>query len=262
MLVAALALVLANTPEDALKDFVAALNRGDVTAAVKLIDGADPLADRKEITKIFNGPDRFKIELGPIRRTGDKLTVDVEAKQPKGESLKVKGDTIDVVQREGNWLLVPGKSPTDQKTLLGSLTAVLKNDFIAKQAKSAAMKTAALSNLKQIALATLMLAGDSKDVLRLTSKNAESRIAPYMRSLEIFKDPGTGRSDVYTFNSLLANTSVASVESPAETVLWSIGPKGAILYPYSDGKQTLIAFVDGHVKSMTKEQVEKLRWKP
>ncbi|RYG37452.1 hypothetical protein EON81_06675 [bacterium] len=268
MLAAALALTLADTPEAALKEFVAAFNRGDVAAASQFVDGADPKADRTELAKMLRSGDRVAITLGTIRRDGDRLIVDVTlGSAVKGgtavpEPIKISGDTINIVKRDAGWLLVPGPKINDPKSILSSMTAVLKDNKAMLVAKTAAKQTVALSNMKQIALATMMLAGDNKDVLALSQKNAETKIAPYTRNLDVFKDPGTGRDDVYVFNALLANADLTRIESPAETVLWSLGSKGALLFPYGDKDKTVIAYADGHVKVLDREQAAKLRWKP
>ncbi|RYG37453.1 hypothetical protein EON81_06680 [bacterium] len=262
ILSAALALVLADTPEGALKDFAAALNRKDVPAAVKLIDGADPKADRRPITQYITNTKGFNIELGPIRREGKRLFTDVKFISLSPEPMKVEGDTIDVVQRGEEWFLVPGSSMSDNKSILGALTAALKDDSLARQAAVVSKKTQALSNLKQIAIGTILLANDNKEVFTLNGKNARTAISPYIKNNSLFKDPGTGRNDVYTFNALLANVSMNTVKSPAETVMWSIGPKGSLLFPYGEKNQTLIAYVDGHIKMVGREAAAKLRWKP
>lgn len=260
MLAAALALVLADTPEAALKEFVAAWNRGDAVAAAKLVDGSAPNSKHENIALFLKEKDAPRVVVTRIRRSGDKLIADVDVKVAgDGQSLSVKDDTITVVQRADGWKLVAPKAAAD-KAVLSAMASVVKSDGIAVASQSASQKTVALSNMKQIALGTLMYAADWNDILKMSPATAKEKIMPYLKNQEIFKDPATGKSDVYVFNNRLTNVPFNYVQYPAETVLWSLGAQGALLYPY-DGK-TVIAFADGHVKLLGKEEVTKLRWTP
>lgn len=262
MLAAALALVLADTPEAALKEFVAAWNRGDAVAAAKLVDGTDPKAKHEKIAQFLKEKDAPRIVVTRIRRSGDKLIADVDVKMAgEGQSLSVKDDTITIVQRADGWKLVASQATGGEKAVLSAMTSVVKSDGTAVGgAKSASQKTVALSNMKQIALGTLMYAGDWNDILKMSPATAKEKIMPYIKNREVFKDPATGKDDVYVFNNRLTNVPFDYVKYPAETVLWSLGAQGALLYPY-DGK-TVIAFADGHVKLVGKADIAKLRWTP
>ncbi|RYG36430.1 hypothetical protein EON81_09880 [bacterium] len=264
MLSAALALAIAaDTPEGALRDFVASINRADIPAAVKLVDGSDPKSNRELITGMLR-ESKVKLTLGPITRKDTVLTFDVNVTDFPfvGGEEKMKASTVNVVQREDGWKIVASKNSKDPTGIVGGLAAMLKSDEIFQQAKIAAKKSATLSNLKQIALATVSYSMDNRDTLKMTSKDAKTKIAPYLKDPSLFKDPTLERDDVYIFNGLLAGKSVDSIKAPAETVLWSIGPKGALLFPFMNGQQTIIAYADGHVKAVSREVAAKLRWKP
>lgn len=259
MLAAALALVIADTPEAALKEFVAAWNRDDAVAAAKYVDGSDPKEKFSDLTAMLRGTASPKITVTSIRRQGDRLIVNVDLKATsQNEAMSVKDDTITVVERVGGWKLVAPEHPKGNSILAG-MTSILKVGGV-NASKAAASKTVALSNMKQIAIGTLMYAADWNDILKMSPTTAKEKIMPYLKNQEIFKDPATGKSDVYVFNNRLTNVPFNYVQYPAETVLWSLGAQGALLYPY-DGK-TVVAFADGHVKLLGKEEVAKLRWTP
>ncbi|RYG48431.1 hypothetical protein EON79_04480 [bacterium] len=191
MLTAALALVIAaDTPEGALRDFVAAINKADITAAVKLVDGADPKYDRELITSMLR-ESKVKLTLGPITRKDTVLTFDVTVSDFPfvGGDEKVAGSTVNVVQREEGWKILASKDPKNHKGIVGEFAAMLKSDAIFKAAKNAAKRSATLSNLKQIALATIMYSTDNKDILKMTSKDAETKLAPYLKNLDISRTP-------------------------------------------------------------------------
>jgi len=116
------------------------------------------------------------------------------------------------------------------------------------QAKQAALKSAALSNIKQIGLAAMMYSSDSDDVL------------PYVQGTEQFKQvtrPYTRDDKVWTtanpngggfrFAMNLAGVSLGSIEKPAET------PMIFETNAWPDGRRC-VTFVDGHAKRVGKEE--------
>lgn len=122
------------------------------------------------------------------------------------------------------------------------LAAILLPVFA--QAREKARETASISNLKQISLAAMMYCQDYDETLPPT-KSAErlrSVLAPYLKNNEIWTSPVTGK--VYAANPWLSGKSLASIESPAETVMLFEAA------PYRDGARA-VAYVDGHVKKLS-----------
>ncbi|CAN5682895.1 hypothetical protein BH11ARM2_BH11ARM2_38010 [soil metagenome] len=236
---------------------MSARNRNDIQAAARFIDGANPRMDRKAITQLNASPQAPRITLSSVQRQGDFVAATFTLRS-NGPMNKVYSDKLGVVHRADGWKLVTGTA-TGPDHLLGQLTDVLKNGMTSRPAVASKM-TRSLSNLKQIALATLMLIQDEKDVYKLTARDAKKRVMPYIKNEKIFTDPGAGRSDVYAFNGALAGKTFNSLEAPAETVVWSLGPKGKLLFPYEG--RTVVAFADGHVKILSREKAAMLRWEP
>ena len=120
------------------------------------------------------------------------------------------------------------------------------------QAREKARETASLSNLKQISLAAMMYCQDYDETLPPTKSADRLRtvLAPYLKNNEIWTSPVTGKR--YAANPWLSGMSLASIESPADTVM---------LYEavaYRDGARA-VAFVDGHVKKLSASAWEAAR---
>jgi len=105
--------------------------------------------------------------------------------------------------------------------IIAILAAILFPVFA--QAKAAAKKTQSLSNIKQIALANLMYAGDTDDMFVVNGEPSPSNgwgwqmtwmmhVQPYMKNLDVFRDPsdmhqvsaGTGPRYTYWANGVFA----------------------------------------------------------
>lgn len=103
-------------------------------------------------------------------------------------------------------------------------------------------KSQTQSNLKQLALATMMYASDYDDVLPWpqSSRGAVSVIYPYIKSLEIVKSPNPEGAEYYRFNANIGGASTIQ-ESPAAVPMWYEAK------PWPDGSRA-VAFLDGHVE--------------
>jgi len=102
-------------------------------------------------------------------------------------------------------------------------------------------RTVALSNAKQIALATIMYANDFDNDLPYVQQTASvvEVLMPYTRNKEVFHSPAKGGR--FLFNMNLAGVNMTAVEYPAQTPLW--------IESLKDTKtRVAVAFVDGHAK--------------
>jgi len=84
------------------------------------------------------------------------------------------------------------------------------------QAKQAAVKTACLSNVKQLSLATIIYASDYDD--RLPAASAwESKTYPYCKSKELYTCPEVkkeGKEHGFAFRKALSGKSMVAIEAP------------------------------------------------
>lgn len=241
------------TPEATVRGFVESLNMGKWEIAFSKIEGAKVEAAVKALAKMPTPQldlEIFKLELVT---TGDdsKGTLDV---RPKGGGSMGAEDEITLHRTNGEWKIVSGRN---EGGLVNQVVMIGKDPSILSQPRAAVGKTVILSNLKQIALGAMILASDNKDVLAFNQANMKKKLDPYLKNNTIWQDSEKRPLDVQ-FNANLAGVSIMKVKAPAETVLFTIGKKGALQY---FGGTTPVAFVDGHAKFLTKEAVAKLRWK-
>jgi prepilin-type processing-associated H-X9-DG protein len=129
------------------------------------------------------------------------------------------------------------------------------------QAKKAAEKTSCLSNVKQLALASIIYASDYDDKLPAASA-WESRTYPYCKSQALYTCPEVrkeGKEHGFAFRKAVSGKSMVAIEKPAEEVM--------ILESKKLGKNTYgdfellpkpgrhegannLAYTDGHAKSL------------
>jgi prepilin-type processing-associated H-X9-DG protein len=157
-----------------------------------------------------------------------------------------------------------------------ALTAISASLVLA-QHNSQADQDKATNAAKLIALGTLMYTQDFDDKFPSSAKQSASTY-PYVRHYDAiflpfprdkpavtfnFAEKGSRPVTIKTafvFNTALYGKLTTKVKAPDKTVLWSYGPREHLSYAFQ-GK-ALIAFADGHVKLVTKEEVKKLRWNP
>lgn len=105
---------------------------------------------------------------------------------------------------------------------------------------SAAARSSALSNVKQIALGFIIYSGDADDKFPKADSTAiaKSLVMPYTKNEKIWTTPAGGR---VLYNVALSGVDATSLENPAETLL--VWEEKA----YPDGTRA-VAFADGHAK--------------
>lgn len=250
---------LAQSPESTITDFVAAFNSHDWKAAAKLVKNGTA---NSEIIKMLNenaatiprltlSPMTSKVT-GAVAKVSLKLTMTGDgAPPPKQEVVKVE-------KVGSSWLIVPG---TSGGGLLNNLSLVFASQNYFATAKEAAKNTVCLSNLKQLAVAVMLLLSDTDDVFKLNASNWKAKIIPYVKNEAIFSCPHTAKgAQAYSFNGALAGKNASSLKDPASVVLLYEGKSGKLTF-HPDGKAA-IAFADGHAKRVTASDAKKLKWKP
>ncbi len=114
-------------------------------------------------------------------------------------------------------------------------------------------RTITLSNLKQIALGTIMLSFDYDDYFPYVQSTPQlfNFIEPYTKNREILKTKNPMGGD-FRFNMSLAGASMTSIEQPAGTPMFYESEA------WPDGKRC-VAYTDGHVKVVAAEDWQKLQ---
>jgi hypothetical protein len=104
-----------------------------------------------------------------------------------------------------------------------------------------AERAEALSNAKNIALATIMYADDYDNVFPYVQQTASAVevLQPYTKNREVYKSPTKGGR--FLFNMNLAGVNMTAIESPAQTPLW-------IESLPDPSMKVAVAFADGHAK--------------
>lgn len=260
-----------STPDSTLRTFTQALDHGDLKAASKCVVNANfaPV-----FTEWEQQMQQHRMEL-PFQGMALAATAKIE----------VQGDTAVATQqltfrREGlDWKIVPGDAVAlqDSKapTLLFFATMIAHPEVFVRL-RGQARDTACASNLKQLALGTLMLAQDMDEKFALTAMQHwqaqhdhrglawipfQQALMPYVKSEPIFHCPEDKTGEVsYAFNMALDNISLAKITTPSETVLLYEGKDRQLDFRH-EGRAG-VAFADGHVKLVNAEQAKGLRWHP
>jgi prepilin-type processing-associated H-X9-DG protein len=184
------------------------------------------------------------------------------------------------LRREGGvWKIVPQpiEQPNDKNrvsTLLNIASALAASDEQLVRSRARAQGTGCVNHLKQLALAAHMYADAHKDRLEFTTETFTKALLPFVEGNDqLFACP-TGEKMRYAFNDKLANRSISEITRPAETVLFFEPAPARIAAQAANGTaelggaplphsaRTNVAFVDGHVQSVTAEEMSKLRWEP
>lgn len=100
---------------------------------------------------------------------------------------------------------------------------------------------AALTNAKQMGLATIMYANDYDDYYPYVQQTASAVevLRPYTKNVEVFKSPTKGGRFLYNLN--IGGVSGTAIEFPAQTPMW--------IESLPDPKMSVaVAFTDGHAK--------------
>jgi len=265
------ALTLGTTPEDTIQRFVTSFNSGDLAAAaLQVLDAKQDSEFVKLISKQLKDAKpgtqpKATVTLKKVEINGSEATVEIStAIDPNGPP-KPLAEMIRLRKVGDDWkIIAPKYDPTDPRNanefVTMAATMLASGDEAMAGAKKAAMRTARLSNFKQIATALMIHSTDHDDKILITTANAQKALGPILKNDQIWLDPETKKPMNLSFNPLLFNKRLTDLQAPAETVLISWGPKDALIFDESG--RTVIGYADGHVKLMTKEQAKTLRWKP
>lgn len=264
-----------SSPEKTLRLFVAALNAGRFEEAARYVDGATPNADFTTMRQTWSQA-KPSLSLSDLtsETKGNKAVVKVtltirSANQPANRQTQTGNVTLVLVRGSARWLLVPmsleevknasAHPRTSEVSWLTSIALALRSPKAFETQRGSAKIEACMSNLKQIALYAIMLE-QKMGALKITPQNFKTELFPYIRTMEFFRCPSVSTGESYSFNGNLTNIKSAGMPNGSRIVMFYEGKNGQLDFRH-DGK-TNVAFADGHVQTISREEAKTLRWKP
>jgi prepilin-type processing-associated H-X9-DG protein len=247
----------ASSPEATVRAFLAALEQGNTKEAASYFEGMEEGANEQLQRPLEAGLLTYVVKAARVY--GDEkesvVVIDVEANyegvphvvtdmfrlRKVGDAWKIQSSSLD--------------SPVPAPSLVATL---LIGKPITERAKRADKKTSCLTNIKNLALGTIMYSADNDDLLPNASKWRDS-IFPYVKSQDMFRCPEdkSGALSSYRFNPKLSRVSQTAIEDPVATMMIYEGD-GEGFIPRHAGKGS-VAYVDGHCKHLTATEYAKLR---
>lgn len=267
-----------SSPEKTVRSFVAALNAARFAEATRYVDGATPNSGLKEFRQNWK---RDKVTFSVLKMTtatqGDKAIVKTMvaiAQTPSDPHQQVQTGNVALVRRNARWLIVPLNLSQAKKTpanlqisgmsVLTSMAGLVGSPEILDAQRDWARREACRSNLKQIALAAFQFGfdqvGANEKKLVMTPQNFKAKLLPYLKSEQIFRCPSVSSGESYSFNGNLTNYKLDNSPDAPRLVMFYEGKNGQLDFRH-DGK-TNVAFADGHVQTISREEAKTLRWKP
>lgn len=254
--------------EFTIRSFAKAISASDIQSAAKMVVGG----------KLTPQTEQF---LGGIKTQG--MTMEVNSirvkpgKDPKNVVVAVstllkagtrsESDSEEVnLTWQGNRYLIVPPAKNDlgaRRKPINSMAVMLSEGMqqVFQDAKQRAKATVSLSNIKQLALATIMLASDHDDMIATTVGGWHKAIFPYCKNERLFKAPGDkGPGDSYALNSNMAKKTLSKVKDPSRTVLIYEGKAGKL--SFRENGKAAVAYCDGHAKLIDAQAAKQLIWKP
>lgn len=251
-------LTVEDTPKKTVEAFVKAFNAHDAAGMSRRVVG-----QKSSGFPMGSGLPTLKATLGMEKIDGDTANVEVDV-EATGNGGQRSHETVNLRRVGGDWQIVPSHPPTfGAKTtrageMIGILAYFVSNPALFAQAKGAARRSACLSNVKQLAIGTLMYTTDHNETFPKTSAGWKAAIMPYVKNERIFHCPEDTSGGVsYFFDPRIAGKSMSSIPSPAFTAMIVEGTAKQSAFRHG-GKATL-GYADAHVKISDRAQVAKAR---
>lgn len=259
-----------STPEATVKSFIAALNQVDSAGVAKCVIGATESDILKELMK-----EPVTLTLGETTayyteakdRALVETTLIIQTKQGESKDEQKIQDMVPLRKEGTDWKIVPldmealktaTSKPTSQ-AVVQVVATMVRNPEIMRESRKAAVPTAAMSNVKQICLGTIMYSQDYDEKLPPSAAKFKTDIMPYIKNEAVFTSPlDPAGTESFKLNPQIAGKTTAIIQFPENTVMIYEGEYKKPLYRY-EGK-AIIGFADGHVMLLTPEEVAKLRW--
>lgn len=187
--------------------------------------------------------------------------------EPMQEVLDLYPEPEFITYGDKVWKIFP-VTPEKSDTTRGLLQKVATELVEPEKALQNLSAQNSLENLRKLALAANGLTQDYDEAYAFSPRYTIEAVGPYLGFArdpnrdeliqQTFTVPGT--TETYTFNARLSGVKYEAFKDRPHTVLFYEGQDEKPVFRY-DGKAA-IAFVDGHAALITKDEAEKLRWKP
>ncbi len=263
-----------STPEKAVRSFVAAIKAPDLPLAVKAIAGAKPhpyidqlQADIQRDKK--NNLPNINITDIQVQTTGDTATATVTFAPPVERGM-ASPETVKLRKEGEEWKVAPfdsaemaalPRNEPKEMPIITMMASALAYPNVLLTARDTARGVSCLSNVKQLALGTMMYMQDYDEVFPRRGTSYKQLIMPYIKNQSVFTCPSDKAGTLsYTLNQQLLGVGAAKIGRPAETVLIYEGSQGKLDFKH-DGKAA-VAFADGHAKMLDAAAAKTLRWAP
>ncbi len=255
-----------SSPEKSVRSFVAALNAQRFEQAARCVDGSVSGADFKPVRDSWMR-EKANISLPSlsVSTQGNHATVRVTAVLKSSGKPQTQMGTVALVRRGARWLLVPLRpqeadaNTLSKVSLLSAIAQIVASPQAFLTAREAARRESCSSNLKQIALGAIMLSQDDKK-LAFTPQNFKAKIFPYVKTMQIFRCPSVPTGESYSFNGNLANRDLNKIPNASRVVMFYEGKNERLDFRHQGTSE--VAFADGHVKSVTRQEAKTLKWQP
>ncbi|HZH97557.1 MAG TPA: hypothetical protein VEX38_01185 [Fimbriimonadaceae bacterium] len=247
-----------STPEKTVTGFVSAVRTGKLNLATQYVKGGKATTTFREMEQSSRSTP-LKISNLRISSKGANAIATFDLTVGAGNPKSFKNDSLKLVKVPAGWQIVPSAPSQGSNLSLASLAMYLTNPKIAEKARGASKSTVCLSNIKQLAVAVMMLMGDNDDTLALNGSNWQQKVMPYLQNKQLFICPESGGKTAYSFNGNLAGRKGTSIPNAKRTVLLYEGSGGKLNFRHN-GKAA-VAFADGHAKLIDKKEAATLLWK-
>ncbi len=247
------------SPESTVTGFFADLNHHNWKGVFSRYEGAKVDKAVELITKLAtpsNAMPKFTFKLGVMTVSGESASGPVKVGMQMHSSQPMYTDDVVRLHRiGGDWKIIEGNST---QSIFTQLSQVARDPSeMLKSSHVAADRTIILSNLKQISLGIIMFTTDNNEKLSFGQAAMKGKLFPYIKNNKVWLKADGKPLDVQ-LNPNLVGKDLTKIDEPTKCVLLSIGTKSKLEY---FGDRTPIAFVDGHVKYMTKAMIATLKWK-
>jgi prepilin-type processing-associated H-X9-DG protein len=242
--------------------FLAALEKGEIPKASALVAKNKPDAADSRIRGIV--PAGSHLVMSASRVYGNEsetiVVAEIEVTAPDRPAYKLT-DTFRLRKDGDTWKILADPINNQSGPPPSIVAMLLADPSVTQQASSASKRTVCLSNVKQLALGTIMYATDNDDRLPDAS-HWRSAVMPYVKNAEIFRCPTdtSGAVSSYRMNPRLSRLAMTAVREPANTAMIYEGDGNGFIARHNGTGS--VGFVDGHAKVLSATLYGQIRQTP
>jgi len=251
------------SPAQTIQSFASAIEAGKVDDAAKCVVGAKLTSSvRQTLESVATQGMKIIVTTQTPVINGLKATVPlavtIRVAHQGSQSLN---ETVSLKKSGNSWYILAPKGSIPNMSFINSAAYMLVNGDKKVNPDLSDKTTACMMNAKQLALGCLMYAADYDDVFKFKATGWTNAIMPYIKNKAILTCPLDKPGTIsYSFNTSLIGKNQAVIARPAETVMLYEGKNKKLLFRH--GGKAVVAYADGHVKLVSKDDAKNLIWKP